>query len=77
MPLILKGVARHAATVLPIVLVTAYGPILRTPRARSASAALTMFALEAPPDPAMSPERTLDTSLSSRPASVIACCMEM
>ena len=35
------------------------------------------MALEAPPDPAIMPVRTLDTSASSRPESVIACCMEI
>ena len=77
MPLILKGVARQAATVLPMVLVTPYGPILRTPRERSVSAAFTTLELEAPPDPAIRPVRTFETSPTSRPASAIACFIDI
>ena len=76
-PVILNGVARQAEIELLIVFVTEYGPILRTPLARSTSAARTISRLEAPPDDAIRPVRTLETSLSSRPASSMACCIEI
>ena len=73
----LKAVARLADTVEHIVRGTMYGPTLRTPRLRSRSAASTCHSLEPPPEPAITPVRTLLTWLSSRPASAMASRMAM
>jgi hypothetical protein len=60
-----------------MVFVTEYGPTRLTPRSRITSAARTISRLEAPPEDAIRPVRTFEMSLSSRPASSIACCMEI
>ena len=52
---------------LPIVLGTIYGPILRTPLFLSVSELETILALDAPPDEAIKPVIGFETSFSSNP----------
>ena len=68
---------RHAATVLDMVRGTMYGPTRRAPFSRSVSAASTVLAVEAPPEPATSPVRGFEISTSVRPASAMASAMAM
>ena len=69
--------AKHAETVLPIVLGTAYGPTLLIPRLLNVSHEATIFAEEAPPEPATIPVRKFDTSSSVNFASAMACSIAM
>ena len=76
MPLILNGVARQADTVEDMQRVTMKGPMrLGLPFSMTMRCASNMFFVDGPPEPAMSPVRSFDTSESSRPASAIACCI--
>jgi hypothetical protein len=59
----LKGVARQADTVLPMVRTCDHGPTRLMPFSRRVSAAQTWFALDAPPEPATRPVRGLETSI--------------
>ena len=52
---------------------TANGPTRFGPLLRVMSAASTTVRVEGPPEPMMMPVRSLETSLSSSPASRIAC----
>ena len=76
MPLILKGVARQAETVEDMQRVTMNGPIrFGLPFSMTMRCASNRFRVEGPPEPAIRPLRSLETSLSSSPASAIACCI--
>ena len=55
-----------------MVCVTQYGPTRFTPFSRMMSAASTWFDDEAPPEPAMMPVRSFETSASVSPASAMA-----
>jgi hypothetical protein len=72
-----KGVASVAELVLDMTAGTANGPTRLGPFSRVVSAAATRVLVEMPPEPMMSPVRSFFTSLSSRPESAMACCMEM
>ena len=75
-PLILNGVARQAETVEDMPRVTMNGPIrFGLPFSITVRCASKRFLVDGPPEPAISPVRSLETSLSSRPQSAIACCM--
>ena len=74
-PLILNQVASVADAVDDIALGTAKGPTRFGPLLRAVSAASTMVRAEGPPEPMMMPARGLEISLSSSPASRIACSM--
>src|SRR5437879_2972348 len=76
-PLILNQVASVAEGPELIALGTAKGPTRLGPRVRAVSAASTMTRVEAPPEPTIRPVISLETSVSSRPESAIACSMAM
>jgi hypothetical protein len=71
--LILNQVASVAEAVEDIAFGTANGPTRFGPLLRVTSALSTMVRVEGPPDPIMMPVRSFETSVSSRPASRIAC----
>ena len=76
MPLISKGVARQAETVEDMQRVTMKGPIrLGLPFSITMRWASKRFFVDGPPEPVIRPLRSFETSLSSRPASAMACCM--
>ncbi len=56
---------------------TANGPIRLGPFSRVVAAASTITRVDGPPEPTIRPVRSLETSVSSRPASAIACSMAM
>ena len=77
-PLILNGVARQAETVEDMPRVTMNGPIrFGLPFSMTMRCASNRLRVEGPPEPAISPERSFETSLSSSPESSIACCIAM
>jgi len=74
----LKSVDSVADAVEDIALGTANGPMRRgEPFSRVESAAATIARVEGPPVPTISPVRGLEMMLSSRPASAIACVIDM
>jgi len=78
-PRILNQVARVAdgpeLMALGTAMGTANGPIRLGPFSRVISAAAMMARVEGPPEPTIRPVCSLETSLSSRPESAIACSM--
>jgi hypothetical protein len=56
---------------------TANGPIRLGPFSFVVAAASTIMRVEGPPEPTIRPVRSLETSVSSRPESAIACSMAM
>ena len=70
-------VAKQAEVVLPIDLVTEYGPTRFTPFALAVSAASTFALEEPPPEPTIKPTLGSLISSKSKPASLIACCIEI
>src|SRR6185369_11556473 len=74
-PLILNQVASVADAVDDIAFGTAKGPTRFGPFSLVVCAASTMVRVDGPPEPMMMPVRTLETSLSDKPASRIACSM--
>ena len=77
MPRILNQVARTADAPELIALGTANGPTRFGPFSLAIWAASTIARVDAPPEPTIRPVRSFETSLSSRPESVIACTMAM
>ncbi len=76
MPLILNAVDRFALTVEHMHFGTAKGPTRLVPPVFSTvSCAASMALVDGPPLPATRPVRGLTMSLSSSPASAIACCI--
>jgi hypothetical protein len=73
--LILNQVASVAEAVDDIAFGTANGPTRFGPLVRAISALSTTARVDGPPEPMMMPVRSLETSVSSRPASRIACSM--
>src|SRR5579863_3518573 len=74
-PLILNQVESVADAVDDIAFGTANGPTRFGPFIRAMSAASTMARVEGPPEPMTMPVRSLEISLSCKPASRIACSM--
>ena len=71
----MKKVAIQADTVDDMQRGTIYGPTRFGPFSRVVSKAVSIFAVEGPPEPAIKPVRGFDTSSSPRPASAMACSM--
>ena len=73
-PLILNGVARQAESVEDMPRVTMNGPMrFGLPFSITMRCASKRLRVDGPPEPAISPVRSLETSPSSSPASAIAC----
>src|SRR6478609_2129551 len=76
-PRILNQVASVADGPELIALGTAKGPTRLGPRVLAVSADSMIARVDAPPEPTIRPVFSLETSLSSRPESAIACSMAM
>ena len=70
--------ARQAETVEHMQRVTMNGPMrFGLPFSSTVRCASNRLRVDGPPEPAIRPVRSFETSRSSRPASAIACCMAM